>query len=175
MCFFEKLKFVINMFVFLFSIIRYIQQVGARVYLLRHILVLSNTECFPKTSEHVMYVILFLWCFVFNFREASFFMLMTSIHIVYILYMLFYAAHFVVAQMEAVHKPPKNTGFDLILKTSHLIFFSPHIYVNRLYLILIIFLVRYYLDCYFQHFTNKMKIFCILYTITRINRKVNIN
>ena len=86
--------------------------------------------------------------------------------------MLFCAAHFVVAQMEAVHKPPKNTGFDLILKTSHLIFFSPHIYVNRLYLILIIFLVRYYLDCYFQHFTNKMKIFCILYTI---NRKVNIN
>ena len=52
--------------------------------------------------------------------------------------MLFYATHFVVAQMEAVHKPPKNTGFDLILKTSHLIFFSPHIYVNRLYLILII-------------------------------------
>ena len=89
--------------------------------------------------------------------------------------MLFYATHFVVAQMEAVHKPPKNTGFDLILKTSHLIFFSPHIYVNRLYFILIIFLVRYYLDCYFHHFTNKMKIFCILYTITRINRKVNIN
>ena len=71
--------------------------------------------------------------------------------------MLFYATHFVVAQMEAVHKPPKNTGFDLILKTSHLIFFSPHIYVNRLYFSLIIFLVRYYLDCYFQHFRNIMK------------------
>ena len=82
--------------------------------------------------------------------------------------MLFYAAHFVVAQMEAVHKLPKNTGFDLIFKTSHLIFFSPHIYVNRLYFILIIFRVRYYLDCYFQHFTNKMKIF-------RINRKVYMN
>ena len=86
--------------------------------------------------------------------------------------MLFCAAHFVGAQMEAGHKPPENTGFDLILKTSHLIFFSPHIYVNRLCFILIIFRVRYYLDCYFQHFTNKMKIFCILYTI---NRKVNTN
>ena len=73
--------------------------------------------------------------------------------------MLFYATHFVVAQLEAVHKPPKNTGFDLILKTSHLIFFSPHIYVYKLYFILIIFLVRYYLDCYFQHFSSKIKLF----------------
>ena len=83
--------------------------------------------------------------------------------------MLFYATHFVVAQLEAVHKPHKNTGFDLILKTSHLIFFSHHIYVHRLYFILIIFLVRYYLDCYFQHFTSKIKTLHILYTVYIFN------
>ena len=94
-------------------------------------------------------------------------MLMTSMHIYYTCYSRQH--NFVVARLEAVHKPPKNTGFDLILKTSHLIFFSPHIYVNRLYLILIIFLVTYYLDCCFQHFTNKMKIFCILYTIYKLS------
>ena len=160
---FWKIKVCHKYVCFSFSIIRYIQQVGARVYLLRHILVLSSTECFPKTSEHVMYVILFLWnvlCLISAFSKRHLSLCWWLLYI-YILYMLFYATHFVAAQLEAVHKPPKNTGFDLILKTSHLIFFSPHIYVNRLYLILIIFLVRYYLDCYFQHFTNKMKILIV--------------
>ena len=123
-----------------------------------------------------------MWCMLFCFCDVlclisafsfrGIFLYVDDFY-TYILYMLFCASHFVVAQMEAVHKPPKNTGFDLILKTSHLIFFSPHIYVNRLYFILIIFLVRYYLDSYFQHFRNIMKTFCILYTVIRGTFKIN--